>query len=62
MVNQDVKTNAVGRRRAHTRPQLMGNVRRCLERRRMNPEFVRRYFHESPVRYAASSNAEQRAT
>ncbi len=62
MVNQDVKTNAVGRRRAHTRPQLMGNVRRCLERRRMNPEFVRRYFHESSVRYAASSNAERRAT
>ena len=54
MVNQDVKTNAVGRRRAHNRSQLMGHVRRYLERRRANPDLVRRYFHESSVRYAAS--------
>ena len=54
MVNQDVKTNAVGRRRAHNCPQLMGHVRRYLERRRANPDLVRRYFHESSVRYAAS--------
>ena len=54
MVNQDVKTNAVGRRRAHNRSQLMGHVRRYLERRRANPNLVRRYFHESSVRYAAS--------
>jgi transposase len=54
MVNQDVKTNAVGRRRAHNCSQLMGHVRRYLERRRANPDLVRRYFHESSVRYAAS--------
>jgi transposase len=54
MVNQDVKTNAVGRRRAHNRPQLMRHVRRYLECRRANPDLVRRYFHESSVRYAAS--------
>ena len=54
MVNQDVKTNAVGRRRAHTPSQLMGHVRRYLERRRANPKLVRRYFHESSVRYAAN--------
>lgn len=53
MVNQDVKTNAVGRRRAHNRPQLMRHVRRYLECRRANPDLVRRYFHESSVRYAA---------
>ena len=34
MVNQDVKTNAVGRKRAHTRDQLMRNVRGYLDRRR----------------------------
>jgi transposase len=54
MVNQDVKTNAVGRKRAHNRPQLMRHVRRYLERRRANPELVQRYFHEPSVRYAAS--------
>lgn len=53
MVNQDVKTNAVGRRRAHNRSQLMGHVRRYLECRRANPDLVQRYFHESSVRYAA---------
>jgi len=54
MVNQDVKTNAVGRRRAHNHSQLMGHVRRYLERRRANPDLVRRYFHEASVRYAAN--------
>ncbi len=53
MVNQDVKTNAVGRKRARSRPQPMRHVRRYLERRRDNPGLVRRYFHESSVRYAA---------
>lgn len=53
MVNQDVKTNAVGRKRAHNRPQLMRHVRRYLERRRANPQLVQRYFHEPSVRYAA---------
>jgi transposase len=54
MVNQDVKTNAVGRRSAHNRSQLMGHVRRYLESRRANPDLVKRYFHESSVRYAAN--------
>jgi transposase len=53
MVNQDVKTNAVGRKRAHSREQLMRHVRRHLERRRSQPNVVRRYFHEKSVRYAA---------
>jgi transposase len=53
MVNQDVKSNAVGRKRAHDQKQLMGHVRRYLERRRANPDVVKRYFHEPSVRYAA---------
>ena len=53
MVNNDVKTNAVGRKRAHHQTQLMGNVRRYLERRRNHPDLVKRYFHEKSVRYAA---------
>lgn len=53
MVNQDVKANAVGRKRPHNRPQLMRHVRRYLERRRAHPDQVRRYFHEPSVQYAA---------
>jgi transposase len=53
MVNHDVKANAVGRKRARNRPQLMRNVRRYLERCRANSNRVKRYFHEPSVRYAA---------
>ena len=53
MVNQDVKTNAVGKKRVHNRPQRMRNVRRYLQQRRASPELVTRYFHEESVRYAA---------
>lgn len=53
MLNQDVKSNAVGRKRAKNRSQLMGHVRRHLERRRAKPEIVRRFFHSPSVRYAA---------
>jgi len=53
MLNQDVKTNAVGRKRARNQVELMGNLRRYLNRRRANPRLVIRYFHENSVRYAA---------
>jgi len=53
MLNQDVKTNAVGKRRPRSRSQMMRTVRGYLDRRRRNPELVRRYFHEPSVRYAA---------
>ena len=54
MVNQDVKTNAVGRKRAHNREQLMRHVRGYLDRRRRQPNMVMRYFHEKSVLYAAT--------
>lgn len=54
MLNQDVKSNAVGRKRARTQKQMMTNVRRYLDNRRDNPELVARYFHEASVRYAAA--------
>ncbi len=53
MLNQDVKTNAVGKRRPRSRSQMMRTVRGYLDCRRRNPELVRRYFHEESVRYAA---------
>ena len=52
MLNQDVKTNAVGKRRPRTRTQMLRTLRGYLDRRRRNPELVRRYFHEESVRYA----------
>lgn len=54
MVNQDVKANAVGRKRPHNRGQLMRYLRGYLKRRRQQPEIVRRYFHEESVLYAAT--------
>lgn len=53
LVNQDVKTNAVGRKPPHTLTQMVGNVRRYLKKRVADPEQVRRYFHHKDVRYAA---------
>jgi len=54
MLNQDVKTNAAGKRRPRTLSQMMRTVRGYLDRRRRNPELVQRYFHEESVRYAAA--------
>jgi transposase len=53
MLNQDVKTNAVGKRRPHNQAELMRNLRGYLDRRRARPHLVKRYFHEESVRYAA---------
>jgi transposase len=52
-LNQDVKTNAVGRQRPRDTAELMDNVRRYLWSTQRRPEKVRRYFHHPSVRYAA---------
>ena len=54
MLNQDVKTNAVRRKRPRTRQDLMRNLRSYLAKRKSDPELVKRYFHEESVRYAAA--------
>ena len=54
MLNQDVKSNALRRKRPRTQKQMMTNTRRYLDKRRANPELVARYFHEHSVRYAAA--------
>lgn len=53
ILNQDVKSNAVGRRRAHNQNELMANVRSYLRSRQRKPNIVRNYFKEEHVRYAA---------
>lgn len=53
VLNQDVKSNAVGRKRAHNQQELITNVRGFLRRRQRQPHIVRKYFQEKNVRYAA---------
>lgn len=53
MLNQDVKSNAVGRKRAATREELVSTVRGYLKSRQRQPHIVRKYFNEEHVRYAA---------
>ena len=52
-LNQDIKSNAVGRQRPHTQGELMNQVRGYLRKRQRQPEVVRKYFQEEHVRYAA---------
>lgn len=53
MLNQDVKSNAVGRRRARNQQELIANTRSYLWSRQRQPHIVRRYFQEKHVQYAA---------
>jgi hypothetical protein len=53
LLNHDVKANAVGRKRAKNKDELIGNVTAHLEGRAANPEVVAAFFHEDHVRYAA---------
>jgi transposase len=55
LLNQDVKTNALGRRRPHSQEELIGDTRsylRCTQRR---PQLVARYFEGEHVRYAKAA-------
>jgi transposase len=52
-LNNDVKTNAVGRQRAATKPELIANVETYLRDTQRRRNLVKRYFHPEPVRYAA---------
>jgi len=52
MLNQDVKSNAVGRRRAKNQPELVANTRSYLRSRQRQPHIVKRYFQEEHVRHA----------
>jgi transposase len=54
LLNQDVKTNAVGRRRPADQDEMVFNVRGYLRSTQKQPEIVRGYFQEENVRYAAT--------
>jgi transposase len=53
LLNHDVKANAVGRKRAKTKSEMMENIRRHLRRRQRQPDVVQRFFREEHVTYAA---------
>jgi len=55
-LNNDVKSNAVGRRRAKNADELadnLDNLRSYLRSTQRRPEKVKRYFHAESVRYAS---------
>lgn len=54
-LNQDVKTNAVGRQRPHDKTELMKTVRAYLHRIQQCPERVSGYFWAPEVKYAGIS-------
>lgn len=54
MLNQDIKSNAVGRQRARTQAELISTVRKHLRSRQRRPQLVKRYFQERHVQYAAA--------
>lgn len=53
-LNQDVKSNAVGRRRPADLAEMMGEVRAYLRSTQRRPDLIRKYFHNPRVQYAAA--------
>jgi transposase len=51
-LNHDVKQNAVGRRRASSREDMIADVRGYLNSTQKQPDIVRRYFQAPSVQYA----------
>ena len=52
-LNNDVKTNAVGRQRPANKPELIANLESYLRDTQRRPNIVRNYFQAEPVQYAA---------
>jgi transposase len=52
-LNQDVKSNALGRQRPATRSEMIDGVRAYLRSTQHQPAIVQSYFHAESVRYAA---------
>ncbi|MBX5440227.1 MAG: transposase [Solirubrobacteraceae bacterium] len=53
-LNQDVKTNALGKRRPRNVTELKAGVRNFLRSAQRTPAKVARYFQERHVQYAAA--------
>lgn len=53
LLNQDVKTNGLGKSRPTNRTELLAIVRSHLHRRQKQPHVIKNLFREEHVRYAA---------
>lgn len=53
LLNQDVKTNGLGKSRPTNRTELLATVRSHLFRRQKQPRIIQNLFREKHVRYAA---------
>jgi len=54
LLNQDVKSNALGRKRANNLKELVTNIRSFLFSTKRQPHKVKKYFLKETVRYAAA--------
>lgn len=54
LLNQDVKSNAVGRQRPKDKKEMVSNVRSHLRSRQKQSEIVKNFFNEEHVKYAAA--------
>jgi transposase len=54
LLNQDVKANAAGKRRARSAAELTGELRSYLRRRQRQPDVVARFFTHPHTCYAAA--------
>jgi transposase len=52
-LNNDVKSNAIGRQRPADKPELIANLETYLRDTQRRPNIVRSYFQAEPVQYAA---------
>jgi transposase len=55
LLNQDVKSNALGRRRPHTQNELIDDTRSYLRSTQRQPRLVTRYFDGKHVSYARAA-------
>lgn len=53
LLNHDLKANAIGRKRARNKDELIANAKAHLEGRAATPEIISNFFKEEHVRYAA---------
>lgn len=53
LLNQDVKTNALGKSRPASKVEMIRHIRSHLHRRQKEPHVIRNLFKEKHVRYAA---------
>lgn len=52
-VNQDLKTNVIGKKRPINKAQMRNNVEEFMNKRKDDKKQVQKYFHGSHVQYAA---------